>query len=70
MNQARIWLVVKPTVGLPLFLGTVLIMSLLVHYSILANTTWFAAFFEGGHGNVATLPAGDSMLAGRPQQEQ
>jgi light-harvesting protein B-800-850 alpha chain len=48
MNQARIWLVVQPTVGLPLFLGTVLIISLLVHYSVLSNTTWMAAFFEGG----------------------
>ena len=30
MNQSRIWLVVKPTVGLPLFLGTVLVISLVV----------------------------------------
>jgi light-harvesting protein B-800-850 alpha chain len=40
--------VVKPTVGLPLFLGTVLLISLLVHYSILSNTTWFPAFWQGG----------------------
>ena len=32
MNQGRIWCVVKPTVGLPLFLGSVAIISLLVHY--------------------------------------
>jgi light-harvesting protein B-800-850 alpha chain len=38
MNQGRIWCVVKPTVGLPLFLGTVLLISLAVHYSILSNT--------------------------------
>ncbi len=48
MNQGRIWCVVKPTVGLPLFLGTVLLISLLVHYSILSNTTWFPAFWQGG----------------------
>lgn len=48
MNQGRIWCVVKPTVGLPLFLGTVLLISLLVHYSILSNTAWFPAFFQGG----------------------
>jgi light-harvesting protein B-800-850 alpha chain len=48
MNQARIWLVVKPTVGLPLFLGTVLIISLLIHYSLLTHTSWFPAFFNGG----------------------
>ncbi len=49
MNQARIWLVVHPTVGLPLFLGTVLVIALLVHASILTHTTWFSAYWEGGH---------------------
>lgn len=48
MNQGRIWCVVKPTVGLPLFLGSVAIISLLVHYSVLSNTSWFAAFWQGG----------------------
>jgi light-harvesting protein B-800-850 alpha chain len=47
MNQARIWLVVKPTVGLPLFLGTVTLIALLVHASILTHTTWFSAYWEG-----------------------
>jgi light-harvesting protein B-800-850 alpha chain len=47
MNQARIWLVVKPTVGLPLFLGTVLTIALLVHYAILSHTTWFGAYWQG-----------------------
>lgn len=47
MNQGRIWCVVKPTVGLPLFLGSVAAISLIVHYAILNNTTWFPAFFGG-----------------------
>ncbi len=64
MNQARIWLVVKPTVGLPLFLGTVLIISLLVHYSVLSNTTWFSAFLEGGAAaQVSQTADQDAMLA-------
>lgn len=48
MNQGRIWCVVKPTVGLPLFLGGVALISLIVHFSILSSTTWMAAFFQGG----------------------
>lgn len=48
MNQGRIWTVVKPTVGLPLFLGTVAAISLLIHYAVLTHTTWFAAFIQGG----------------------
>ena len=47
MNQGRIWCVVKPTVGLPLFLGTVLAIALAVHYAVLSNTTWFAAYWQG-----------------------
>jgi light-harvesting protein B-800-850 alpha chain len=47
MNQKEIWLVVKPTVGLPLFLGSVAVTALLVHYSILSHTTWFSAYWEG-----------------------
>lgn len=50
MNQGRIWCVVNPTVGLPLFLGAVALISLIVHFSILSNTTWFPAFFSGGAG--------------------
>lgn len=47
MNQGRIWCVVKPTIGLPLFLGSVALISLIVHFAILNNTTWFPAFFGG-----------------------
>ena len=48
MNQGRIWCVVKPTVGLPLFLGAVAVISLLVHYSVLSNSSWVPAFIQGG----------------------
>ncbi|TVR64134.1 MAG: light-harvesting protein [Gemmatimonadales bacterium] len=47
MNQGRIWCVVKPTVGLPLFLGSVAAISLIVHFAILSNVEWFAAFMGG-----------------------
>jgi light-harvesting protein B-800-850 alpha chain len=47
MNQGRIWCVVKPTVGLPLFLGAVTVIALLVHYAVLSNTTWFSAYWGG-----------------------
>ncbi|MEL7538739.1 MAG: light-harvesting protein [Pseudomonadota bacterium] len=47
MNQSRMWLVVNPTVGIPVFLGGVVIMSLIVHFAILTNTSWFPAFFGG-----------------------
>ena len=47
MNNGRIWCVVNPTVGLPLFLGSVALMSFTVHFAVLNNTTWVADFFKG-----------------------
>ena len=48
MNQARIWLVVQPTVGLPLLLGSVTGLALLVHYAVLSHSTWYADYYQGG----------------------
>ena len=47
MNQARIWTVVKPTVGLPLLLGSVTVIAILVHYALLSHTTWFPKYWNG-----------------------
>lgn len=58
MNQARIWLVVKPTVGLPLFLGTVALIALLVHAAVLTHVDWFSGYWQGGaRAPVAVVPA-------------
>lgn len=35
MNNAKIWLVVKPTVGIPLFLSAVAISSFAVHVAVI-----------------------------------
>ncbi len=37
----------KPSVGMPLFLGGVALTSLTVHFAVLNNTTWFKGYFEG-----------------------
>jgi light-harvesting protein B-800-850 alpha chain len=47
MNQGKIWCVVNPTVGLPLFLGGVATIAFIVHFAILSNTSWFPAYFGG-----------------------
>lgn len=47
MNQGRIWCVVNPSVGLPLFLGSVALTSLAVHASVMTHTTWMSSFFSG-----------------------
>jgi light-harvesting protein B-800-850 alpha chain len=47
MIYGKIWLVVKPSVGIPLFLGSVAFTALAVHYAILTHTTWFSKYWEG-----------------------
>jgi light-harvesting protein B-800-850 alpha chain len=47
MNNSKMWLVVKPTVGVPLFLTAVAVGSFAVHVAVLSNTTWVADFLSG-----------------------
>jgi light-harvesting protein B-800-850 alpha chain len=47
MNNAKMWLVVKPTVGVPLFLTAVAVGSFAVHVAVLSNTTWVSDFLKG-----------------------
>lgn len=60
MNQGRIWCVVNPTVGLPLFLGSVAVTSLIVHFSVLSNTKWFGQYWNGSAKPTASAPADPS----------
>jgi len=47
MNNAKMWLVVKPTVGIPLFLSAVAVGSFAVHVAVLSNTSWVSDFLSG-----------------------
>ncbi|MFY7857959.1 MAG: light-harvesting protein [Rubrivivax sp.] len=47
MIYGKLWLVVKPTVGIPLFLGAVAVASFAVHLALLINTPWLQDFFKG-----------------------
>ena len=69
MNQGRIWCVVNPTVGLPLFLGGVAAISLIVHTSVMTNTTWVGKFFQGNAPAAAAMNSAApvaTMLPGKP----
>lgn len=54
MIYGKIWCVVKPSTGIPLFLSAVAIGSFLVHYMLLTNTTWLKQYYEGKPRVVAT----------------
>jgi len=60
MNNAKMWLVVKPTVGVPLFLGAVAVGSFAVHLAVVSNTSWVSDFISGvpmGTGDQAEASA-------------
>ncbi len=52
-GQAKIWLVVKPEVGLMWLLGLVTLIAVLVHALLVGQTKWLPAYWEGGKGKVA-----------------
>ena len=63
MNQGKIWLVVKPTVGLPAFLGGVAVISLCVHSAVLSHSDWYPAFYNGNlKAKAAAAPAAQSAI--------
>jgi light-harvesting protein B-800-850 alpha chain len=55
MNQGRLWTVVSPSVGLPLFLAAVAITSLIIHLAILSHTTWLPGYYNGKAKTTASL---------------
>jgi light-harvesting protein B-800-850 alpha chain len=66
MIYGKIWLVVKPTVGIPLFLGAVAVSSFLVHYMLLTHTTWLPAYYEGHAKKTASIEVPVDTAAGPP----
>ena len=67
MNQGKIWRVVNPTVGVPLFLGAVAVSSFAVHYMLYTHTTWIQGYHEGGKkakvAMIETVPVASLPVA-------
>jgi len=62
MNNAKMWLVVKPSTGVPLFLSAVAIGSFSVHVAVLSNTSWVSDFLSGVPLGTGDGAASASML--------
>ena len=63
MNQGRIWCVVNPTVGLPLFLGSVALTSLAVHAAVMTHTNWMGNYWAGSSRVKAAMTDGTPQVA-------
>ena len=59
MIYGKMWCVVKPSVGIPLFIAAVAIASFSVHVALTLNTTWVKGFLNGKApvAAVAAAPA-------------
>lgn len=63
MNNAKMWLVVPPAVGVPVFLGAVAVGSFAVHVAVVSNTSWVADFLSGQELGTGDMQASAAMLA-------
>lgn len=66
MIYGKLWLVVKPTVGIPLFLGAVAVASFAVHFMLLTHTTWLKKYFEGKPAATASIESPTKTAAESP----
>ena len=65
-NQGKIWLYVKPTVGLPVFFAAVAITGLALHAALLSNgrlTAWWSEFPLAKPAAVVAAPAAAAPAA-------
>lgn len=61
MIYSKMWLVVKPSVGIPVFIAAVAIASFSVHLALTMNTTWVKDFLNGSAKAVAMAPVEDAL---------
>lgn len=47
MIYGKMWCVVKPSVGIPIFIAAVAVASFSVHLALTINTTWVKDFLNG-----------------------
>jgi light-harvesting protein B-800-850 alpha chain len=66
MIYGKMWCVVKPSVGIQLFLGACAVGSFAVHTMILNNTTWVKAFLNGNADKVASASASAAAAPAAP----
>jgi light-harvesting protein B-800-850 alpha chain len=66
MIYGKLWCVVKPSTGIPLFLSAVAIGSFLVHFMLLTHTTWVPKFLNGKATATASAEPTDKVALAPP----
>lgn len=60
MIYGKMWCVVKPSVGIPIFIAAVAISSFSVHLALTTNTTWVKDFLNGNAKTSVSAPAAEA----------
>jgi light-harvesting protein B-800-850 alpha chain len=68
MIYGKIWCVVKPSVGIPLFLGAVAVSSFAVHLTLLNTAPWLKNYYVGGAAKSAAVEAPATTAAAPPTE--
>ena len=66
MIYGKIWCVVKPSVGIPLFLGAVAVSSFAVHLTLLNTAPWLKNYYVGGQKVAAAAAPAETVAAAPP----
>lgn len=65
MIYGKLWCVVKPSTGIPLFLSAVAVSSFLVHFMLLTHTTWLKQYYNGPAAKTASIES-PTVVGGAP----
>lgn len=60
MIYGKMWCVVKPAVGIPIFISAVAIASFSVHLALTLNTTWVKDFLNGSAKKAVVATAAEA----------
>jgi light-harvesting protein B-800-850 alpha chain len=60
MIYGKLWCVVKPSVGIPLFLGAVAVSSFAVHLTLLRHANWLQNYYNGPKAAVVAAAPADA----------
>lgn len=66
MIYGKVWLHVKPSTGIPLFLGAVAVASFAVHVMLVTQTTWLKRYLNGWNASKTAQVEQDVNTASAP----
>lgn len=63
MIYGKIWLYVKPSTGIPVYLGAVAITGFALHLALFTNVPWLKAYYSGSDAKAVAAVAADATPA-------